>query len=146
MSLKRILPLLLIPVLLAGLISGCAGAPASQTEPAESADATAETTGVPVTEAPSTAAPTAEPTSGPDPELPAVSWAAAFHDSSLPEGTLTADSAAFLRKNGDGTVDVFNVPLDEVLANRPAYPPRSHFFEQYMPQELNDELRKKLKK
>ena len=135
MSRRQTVSLFLVLLLLGGILSGCAGAPASQTEPAESADATAETTGVPVTEAPSTAEPTAS-----EPEIPTISWSAAFHDSSLPEGTLTADSAAFLRKNGDGTVDVFNVPLDEVLANRPANPPRSHFFEQYMPQELNDEL------
>ena len=131
MSRRQTVSLFLVLLLLGGILSGCGGAPASQTEPAASAAETTENT---------SAIPTAEASTEADPELPSISWSAAFHDSSVPEGTLTADSAAFLRKNGDGTVDVFNVPLDEVLANRPAYPPRSHFFEQYMPQELNDEL------
>lgn len=131
MSKKRILPVLLILALLAGLVSGCGGAPASQTEPAASA---AEST-----EAPS-AAPTEEVQSEAAPELPSVSWSTAFHDSSLPEGSLPADSIAFLRKNGDGTSDILNVPRDEVYANRPANTPRTHYFEQFMPQELIDEL------
>ena len=75
-----------------------------------------------------------------DPDQPAISWATAFRDESVPEGVLTEDSVAFMHKNGDGTVRVFNVPKEELYAQQPEHLPRTRFFEQYMPQELIDEL------
>ncbi len=131
MSRRQIVSLFLVLLLLGGILSGCGGAPASQTEPAASAAETTENT---------SAIPTAEASTEADPDLPSISWSTAFHDSSVPEGTLTADCVAFLRKSGDGSVQIDNVPRQEVCANQPERLPRTHFFEQYMPQELNDEL------
>ena len=45
-----------------------------------------------------------------------------------------------MHKNGDGTARVFNVPKEELYAQQPEHLPRTRFFEQYMPQELIDEL------
>ena len=141
MSRKAVVSILLILALLAGLVAGCGGGPAPQTGSSASAAETPESSGAaPGTEAPGTAAPGTPASAEPNPDLPTISWATAFHDSSVPEGALSADCVAFLRKRGDGKQEVFNVLREEIYANPPERLPRTHFFEQFMPQEMIDEL------
>ena len=115
---------LLMIALLAGLLAGCGEA----TRPGASDSAVTTTCAA------------AEPgTTEPEP-LPEISWSTAFRTKDVPEGTVAADSIAFLRREADGTTSVFNVPIEEVYAQQPERLPRTHYFEQYMPQVLVDEL------
>lgn len=125
---KRLFALMLVLTMLTGLLAGCSKVPVAQ---ADSTDA--PQTGAPATEA-------ADPAVTADPDLPSISWSAAFRTKSVPEGSVAADSIAFLRSNSDGTFTVENVSKEEVLATKQERMPRSHYFEQYMPQELIDEL------
>ena len=115
---------LLMIALLAGLLAGCGEA----TRPGASDSAVTTTCAA------------AEPeTTEPEP-LPKISWSTAFRTKDVPEGTVAADSIAFLRREADGTTSVFNVPIEGVYAQQPERLPRTHYFEQYMPQVLVDEL------
>ena len=135
---KRCFAWLLVLSVLLGLLPGCTRRPAA------ASDSTARTEPLPTTEARAAASDSAAPgtpaSAAPNPDLPTISWATAFHDSSVPEGALSADCVAFLRKRGDGKQEVFNVLREEIYANPPERLPRTHFFEQFMPQEMIDEL------
>ena len=131
---KRFFGLFLVLALLTGLLAGCTGLPAvptGETVPPQSDPSR--------TEAPATAAPTVPQTEA-EPDLPSIPWSTAFRTKKVPEGSVAADSIAFLRKNSDGTLQVENVPIAEVRAAEPERLPRTHYFEQFMPQELIDEL------
>ena len=126
---KRLFALTLVLALLFGLLAGCFKIPSGQDN---------FSTEAPQTEPPATEA--ADPQDTADPDLPSISWAAAFRTNNVPEGSVAADSIAFLRSNSDGTMTVENVSIAEVLAAKQERMPRSHYFEQYMPQVLIDEL------
>lgn len=136
---NRIFVLLLVLVLLIGLLAGCAVSPAGPDTGSTLAQTDAPQTDTPQTEAPDTAAPTAPQTEA-DPALPTIPWSTAFRTKSVPEGTLAADSIAFLHKNSDGTMRVENVSIAEVRAAKQERLPRTHYYEQYMPLALIDEL------
>ena len=136
---RRIFTQILAFILLVSLLAGCGRIPEEQ------ADAVSPQPQVPepaaATEAAaSTAAPTPEARPADEAEQPTITWATAFRDESVPEGVLTEDSVAFLHRSSDGTVRVFNVTKEELYAQQPEHLPRTRFFEQYMPQELVDEL------
>lgn len=136
---RRFFTQILALALLVSLLAGCGSIPEKQAdtvspqpqvpEPAAATEAAA-----------STAAPTPEARPADEAEQPTITWATAFRDESVPEGVLTEDSVAFLHRSSDGTARVFNVPKEEIYSQQPERLPRTRFFEQYMPQELVDEL------
>ena len=141
---KRLVIRMLVLLLLFCLLAGCAASPAGPDAGSSSPQKDALQTNAPQTDAPQTAesdtaAPT-EPQTTAAPELPSIPWSTAFRTKNVPEGTLAADSIAFLRKNSDGSMDVENVPIAEVRTAELGRLPRSHYFEQFMPQVLIDEL------
>ena len=137
---RRIIALFAAVSLAFFLLAGCGNAPAGPTTDHGAAPAQAVDLAAPTPLAQETAAATVAVRPAVDPELPSITWATAFRDDKVPEGVLPSDCVAFLHKSGDGSLRVFNVPKEEIYANRPERLPRTRFFEQYMPQELVDEL------
>ena len=143
---KRYCVMILVFSMLFSLLAGCGETPAAtedslaapQSEQTETAVQTTEA--VQTTAAPSTVAPTSAPQPPSDPNLPAISWSDAFRDQNVPEGTVSADCVAFLQKSSDGSMRVCNVLRKDILSGQSDCLPRTHFFEQYMPQELVEEL------
>ena len=116
---KRVIALWLAVLMLAVLLTGCAGGqePAPTTAPEE------------------TVAPTPDPT--PDRSL---SWAKAFHDDSLPAGSLTPEEIAFCVTDEYGNSSVVNVSKAEIQSwwDEQETLPRTHYFEQFMPEALQE--------
>ena len=112
---KRGIALILALLMLAAVLSGCGDKGVSE----------------PPLETPLEATP--EPT--PDRDL---SWARAFHDDSLPEGSLSPEEIAFFLPNEDGEPSVVNVSREEVWDwwNGQETLPRTHYYEQFMPHTL----------
>lgn len=137
---KRYAVLILILSMFFSLFAGCGGTPVATESALAAPQSEHMETAVQTTAAPSTAAPTSAPHSPSDPDLPAISWSDAFRDQNVPEGTVSADCIAFLQKSSDGSMRVCNVPREEILSKQSDCLPRTHFFEQYMPQELVEEL------
>lgn len=163
---RRFISLLLFLALFCGFLSGCrtdgkaiAESPAAQTSASTPTAAAPSDTRTPTTEAPastaaptevptepSTEAPTDAPTESPTEPLPdeselpladySITWKAAFRNDKMPEGEVSGDQAAFYVRADDGTVTIRNVPKAEILANQPERLPRTHYFEQYLPQSL----------
>ena len=131
---KRFFARTLALTLLLCLLAGCAVLSA-----APDGESTPLRTDAPATEASGTEK-TTDPQITAGPALPSIPWSAAFRTKSVPEGSVAADSIAFLRKNSDGTMTVENVSIAEVLAAKYGRLPRSHYYEQYMPRVLIDEL------
>ena len=67
-----------------------------------------------------------------------LTWDKAFRDDSLPEGSLSPDEVAFYAPQEDGSAEIVNVPWKVVLAYGTLHKtlPRTHFYEQYMPESL----------
>ena len=149
--------LLLVLILACGLLAGCRteGRLAPNETPAATtaAPTTAPTTAAPMTEAPTeaptTAAPTEAPTEAPTTEAPteplideselpladyALTWAAAFRSNRAPDGELPGDQIAFCNRQSDGTLTIENVSKADLLENQPDRLPRTHYFEQFLPQ------------
>ena len=163
---RRSISLLLFLALFCGLLSGCrtdgkaiAESPVAQTSASTPTAAAPSDTRTPTTEAPastaaptevptepSTEAPTDAPTESPTEPLPdeselpladySITWKAAFRNDKMPEGEVSGDQVAFYVRADDGTVTIRNVPKAEILANQPERLPRTHYFEQYLPQSL----------
>ena len=145
---KRLLSLLLCLALIFALLTGCKDSP--EKVPTESIPATVAVSAEPDPEAASrpgtqpasdvpegTAAHGTDPVSAPLPEIP---WTKAFRTKNVPEGSVDAESVAFLHRDGDGTLTVTNVPIREILSGQPERLPRSRYYEQYMPEALTAEL------
>ena len=129
---KRTVCLLLCAAMLIGLFCGCGtGTPAgpestgtterntaSAQESAASDPVGPETTVPPEGTEPAPETKSAEP-------LPEISWSKAFRTKNVPEGSVDAESVAFLHKDGDGTLNVTNVPIREILSGQPERLPRS---------------------
>ncbi len=151
---KRFFALALVLILLEGLLAGCVVPPAAtddgsaslMTDERQETTFGTEATTDPQVTAEATAEPqiTAEATIDPqitaEADLPSIPWSVAFRTKNVPEGSVAADSIAFLRTSSDGTLTVENVSIAEVLAAKYDRLPRSHYYEQYMPQALVDEL------
>lgn len=67
-----------------------------------------------------------------------ISWRTAFRDKSLPEGEVSTEDIAFYQIAGDGTISIHNVSQQEVADEMAATDmlPRTHYFEQYLPEKL----------
>ncbi|MCR5637025.1 MAG: hypothetical protein K6F76_07620 [Clostridiales bacterium] len=65
-------------------------------------------------------------------------WRIAFHDQSLPDEYITPEVIAFYSKDDDGNAKAVNVSKNEVYeyAKSLVSVPRTHFFEQYFPENI----------
>ena len=132
MNVNRVLSLLLILLLLAGLLVGCGAGPTPAASVPTGTEREPEST---------PDADTTEPAStGADPALPRIAWARAFRTNKVPDGFVDASSVAFLRNKGDEGLAVVNVPLAEIHAAEAERLPRTRYFEQFMPEGLVEEL------
>lgn len=130
---KRLFAWMLVLTLLSGLLAGCIDHPAPQ-----DSEVTPLATDAPQEMPAETDAPTEPPVTA-EPELPSIPWSVAFRTKDVPEGSVAADSIAFLH-NSDGILTVENIPIAEVFAAKYDRLPRSHYYEQFMPRVLVDEL------
>ena len=80
-----------------------------------------------------------EEPSEPEPDR-SLSWSKAFSDNSLPEGSLTPEEIAFFQADDEGNPRIVNVPKEDVQAWWDAQEtlPRTRYFEQYMPEKLQE--------
>ncbi len=69
-----------------------------------------------------------------------IDWNTAFRMQELPEGEVTPESVAFLKRNEDGSESVICFPKDEIGPNLPARLPRTHYYEQFMDPAISEEL------
>ncbi len=140
--------LILAAILLLALLCGCrqtAVLPENSAPPAPETAAepmSTETGPVPAAETLPTAEaePDTEPVTEPEPELPKLSWQKAFRKNDLPEGWVTEDCIAFYQVDRDGNVSIHNVPKEEVYAFQPEHLPRTHYFDQFLSDQLRTEL------
>ena len=126
MKRRRLLAWLLLAALFAGSLAGCEAKPPAPSD-----------SGAAVTTQESSAASSETEAA---PSLPEISWAKAFRTKQVPEGSVDAEHVAFLHRNGDGTMTVDNVPLEELRDKQPARLPRTRYFEQFIPDALVEEL------
>ncbi len=122
---RREVALLLAVLLLSAALSGCTGRPVSGEKPAPTPE--------------ETSAPTPEPTPAPTPDC-SLSWAKAFRDDSLPEGSVSPEEIAFFATDEEGQPEIVNVRKEEVRNwwDEQESLPRTRYFERLMPETLQE--------